>query len=442
MHFPFISEDWGTDEEILFYEGLEKYGLGNWTEISEYVSTKSKFQCQKHFEEHFKHVPNWPTPDLKILTSRRNIKSLNSEYTAPPSVSHSKTVVNNQDKEKDKEKDKQKVENQAARPELCGYMPERDEFETEWENNNEVKVEDVVLEPTDTPRERELKIKIMEIYNFKLDLRRKRKKFVIDRKFHDIRYQDKLTKTQSKQERDYYYKYKHYLQVLSEDEFEIFLKNISQEENLKEKINKLQKWRRLGLKSVKESDQYKKSKAKRKNEKTKRKDKKFRQRSKTEVNIIPGMELLSNNELKICSSLNLLPHHYLLIKESILREYVTTGKVDLERAKTIIKLDGESVKQIVEFFEHCGWINNNHLSLTPKIFYETTRSIGTGGTNNSPGPLSPLGSPSPNIMSPSSVTNGNVNGSLNKPKKTNGNITNISMTKSKKGNIKTSGRKT
>ena len=33
MHFALFSPDWGADEELLLLEGIEMFGLGNWTEV-------------------------------------------------------------------------------------------------------------------------------------------------------------------------------------------------------------------------------------------------------------------------------------------------------------------------------------------------------------------------------------------------------------------------
>lgn len=41
MHFPLLDECWGADEEILLLEAIEMYGLGNWSDVSDHVGTKS-----------------------------------------------------------------------------------------------------------------------------------------------------------------------------------------------------------------------------------------------------------------------------------------------------------------------------------------------------------------------------------------------------------------
>jgi len=53
MHFPFLCEDWGADEEQLLLEGLELYGYGNWEDVAEHVTTKTKHECEDHYVKYY-----------------------------------------------------------------------------------------------------------------------------------------------------------------------------------------------------------------------------------------------------------------------------------------------------------------------------------------------------------------------------------------------------
>lgn len=63
-------------------------------------------------------------------------------------------------------------------PELSGYMPLRDEFETEWDNNAENKIKDIVFEEDDSPEQEEVKCVLLECYYHRLKIRRKRAMYV------------------------------------------------------------------------------------------------------------------------------------------------------------------------------------------------------------------------------------------------------------------------
>ncbi|XWS10553.1 hypothetical protein CRYUN_Cryun38cG0005700 [Craigia yunnanensis] len=64
LSFPLICPNWNVDEEILLLEGIEMYGFGNWTEVIEYVGTKSKSQCIDHCNAIYMNSPCFPLPDL------------------------------------------------------------------------------------------------------------------------------------------------------------------------------------------------------------------------------------------------------------------------------------------------------------------------------------------------------------------------------------------
>jgi len=62
MHFPFLSEDWGADEEQLLLEGLELYGYGNWEDVAEHVTTKTKKECEEHYVKYYLGDGTQPLP--------------------------------------------------------------------------------------------------------------------------------------------------------------------------------------------------------------------------------------------------------------------------------------------------------------------------------------------------------------------------------------------
>lgn len=51
LEFSLFTNDWTAEEELLLFEGLERYGFGNWMEISDHIgSGKSKEEVEDHYE--------------------------------------------------------------------------------------------------------------------------------------------------------------------------------------------------------------------------------------------------------------------------------------------------------------------------------------------------------------------------------------------------------
>ena len=49
--WPIFTDDWGADEELLLISGLIVHGLGNWIEVASHVGTRTKEECERHYEE-------------------------------------------------------------------------------------------------------------------------------------------------------------------------------------------------------------------------------------------------------------------------------------------------------------------------------------------------------------------------------------------------------
>lgn len=47
--YPIFSPDWGADEELLLVSGLMKDGLGNWQEAATHIGTRTKEDCETHY---------------------------------------------------------------------------------------------------------------------------------------------------------------------------------------------------------------------------------------------------------------------------------------------------------------------------------------------------------------------------------------------------------
>ena len=88
--------------------------------------------------------------------------------------------------------------------EIVGYMPKRGDFEVEFDNDAELLLAEMEFNDDDSPKEKEMKFRLMDIYNHKLSERIRRKEFVISRKLLDLKEQMRLDKTCTKEEKEIY----------------------------------------------------------------------------------------------------------------------------------------------------------------------------------------------------------------------------------------------
>ncbi|KAF1945028.1 transcriptional adapter 2 [Clathrospora elynae] len=69
------------------------------------------------------------------------------------------------------------------------------------------------------------------------------------------------------------------------------------------------------------------------------------------------LQLLSSEEVDLCSALRIMPKPYLVLKETIMRAALNNGgALKKKTAREICKIDTNKSSQLFEYFVHCGWI--------------------------------------------------------------------------------------
>lgn len=415
MSFPLFEEGWGADEELLLLEAIQMYGIGNWSEISEHVgTTKSPEICRDHYFTVYIQSATSPEPDTtKTLTTdlkeylRTRLGRHQSPSFAEPEPPASSALSQGQgskttSKTNQKKKVKHNVSCPIAAPDQAGYMPKRKEFETEWNNDAECLIADIVLEDEDDDEIRDLKGSALEVYNRRLDERLYRRAFVIEndlveQKKKQAAAKEKKSKEEIQEEREISRAMQKFLQLQGKGEHEPFIDGLVQESLLRKRIMQLQEWRKMGIKTLIEGEVYEKEKARREAEKgrmtrgvansiyamertgvrgskwinrhnaipwdlltddkDKKKGKLTRKQAPLDLTGAPKLECLSLKERELCGALRLYPQQYVLIKETLIRESLRHGgQMPKALARKLIKIDTPRVNRIYEFIEKSGWI--------------------------------------------------------------------------------------
>jgi hypothetical protein len=140
--------------------------------------------------------------------------------------------------------------------ELAGFMPRRGDFDVEWENDAESALADMEFIQGDKPEDKELKLKVLQIYCEKLDEREKRKKFVLNRHLFDYRKYVQNDLQLPLDERDLVHRMRLFERFHTPDEHKKFIVDILKAKRLRKEIAKLQMYRRIGIKSLAEAEMY------------------------------------------------------------------------------------------------------------------------------------------------------------------------------------------
>lgn len=148
--------------------------------------------------------------------------------------------------------------------ELAGYMPRRGDFDVEWDNEAEKILADMEFSPNDLPQDRELKLRIIEIYNSRLDERERRKQFLIDRNLLDYRENEAKEAMLPPDERDLVSRMRLFARFhKSATEHNAFVERLLKAKRLRKEIAMLQLYRRMGIRTLAEAERYELDKTRR-----------------------------------------------------------------------------------------------------------------------------------------------------------------------------------
>lgn len=314
LSFPLICQDWNADEEILLLEGIEMYGLGNWAEVAEHVGTKNKEQCINHYTASYMNSPTYPLPDMSRVNGKNKKELLamakaqgegkkggdltpKEESPFSPSrikvedfsevlagrspsglaagIGATKKVSNMVGQFKDDsngtkiecltpaedhadrsigvKKPKYTGDEMPSLTELSGFNPKRREFDPEYDNDAEQSLAEMEFKETDTDTDRELKLRVLHIYLSRLEERKRRKDFILER---NLLYPHPLEKDFSNEDREIYQRYKVFMRFLSQQEHDALVSSVIEERRLRRRIQELQESRAAGCRTLAEVKMY------------------------------------------------------------------------------------------------------------------------------------------------------------------------------------------
>jgi hypothetical protein len=275
--------------------------------------------------------------------------------------------------------------------ELPGYMPLREDFDIEFDNDAELLLADMVFSDDDHPEDRRLKLQILRIYNSKLDERDERKRFVIDRGLVDFKAQQAADRRRSKEERDLVARLRVFSRFTTKEEHNAIVEGLLKARRLRKQIQLYQHYRHMGVRTLEQARQYENDRKKREIEikarrqredtpylystgrttapastNTKRATGKGRGRGAKDeeeedessssslvganMTRAPGAQLLSDIELQLCTDLPMLPMHYLAVKDAITREAFRNGYLTLDGVNRVVSATESVNNSIFHFF--------------------------------------------------------------------------------------------
>ncbi|CAN0927196.1 Transcriptional adapter ADA2a [Linum grandiflorum] len=264
--------------------------------------------------------------------------------------------------------------------ELSGYNFKRQEFEVEYDNDAEQILADMEFKDTDTNDERQLKLEVLRIYGKRLDERKRRKEFIMER---NLLYPDPFEKSLSSDEKELYKRYKVFMRFQSKEEHLELMKNVIDEYRIAKRIKELQEARAAGCCTAAEANRFIEAK------KMKEVEERAKETTQThgapsgkgplqlkaevngqsptgsqpvipdvlikwDITEFPGANLLSEPEKQLCNEMRILPAHYLKMLQIISTEVLNGSVKKKADAHGLFKVEPSKIDRVYDMLVKKG----------------------------------------------------------------------------------------
>uniref|UniRef100_A0A3Q2Y5Q2 Transcriptional adapter n=1 Tax=Hippocampus comes TaxID=109280 RepID=A0A3Q2Y5Q2_HIPCM len=352
---PEAEGGWTSREEQSLLDAIEQYGFGNWEDMAAHVGAgRTPQEVMDHYVTMYIHG------NLGKACIPDSIPNRVTDHTCPGggALSPSLTVP------------LPPLDISLAEQQQLGYMPLRDDYEIEYDQDAEKLISGLSVNYDDEDVEIEMKRAHVDMYVRKLRERQRRKNIARDyslvpvflgRDKKEMRDRDKSKII--KEEKEQRVRLRGLCQFMAHREVEELFENMHKERVLRAKVRELQRCRRNGIARLDEAAEYEAARHKRE----KRKENKSVVVSKrgakegefAAIENLTGFELLSDREKVLCNSLNLSPARYLTVKTIIIKDHLQKRQGVPSKSRLPSYLDKVLRKRIVTFLTESGWISRD-----------------------------------------------------------------------------------
>ncbi|KAI9558683.1 hypothetical protein GHT06_015472 [Daphnia sinensis] len=250
---------WISREDYQLLDAIEQFGYGNWEDVAKHVETRGSEESKEHYCERFVTGTigklTWQgLPNGQLASGETRLSAV--DHTCPDNAPLSPSITS-------------RLPPLAIEPEETlelGYMPQRDDFEREHDNDAEAIVSHLAINHDDEDIDLALKLAQVDMYTRRLRERARRKRVARDFQlvslfFNAARKEKEKPTTAAKKrefqkEKEIQEKFRSFSQFHTAPEHEQFLRNLTKERALRLRIRELIKYRRNGLTRHEECTEY------------------------------------------------------------------------------------------------------------------------------------------------------------------------------------------
>lgn len=359
--FPLLSEKWTAKEEQSLLFGIEHCGLGNWEDVAtDFIKTKTGKEAEDHYTMYYVE-----SSDMGRASIPSSIPNRMTDHTPPLHES----LVSVKIPETSLPKSQQLS---------LAYMPQRDDFELEFDNDAETIVSGLTNSNDDNDLDVKLKVAQAQMYVTRLKERQNRKALSLEYLLVNSFFGKSFLPV--KEDNDLLNNFKPCIRFMQREQMKRCLYDWQREKNLRAQVIRLCRYRKHGLKRMADTEifdvLYKKRErlltvepkniiAPLNNVIHKPEDARVRIRDiiVDEKYLTLGSNLLSSTEQKLCYGLNMNPLKFVTCKMLLFRDIINK-KYSISNVKNRLHLfsDKSQRKKILSFLQSNGWINANAIT--------------------------------------------------------------------------------
>ncbi|GAB0087645.1 Transcriptional adapter [Sergentomyia squamirostris] len=232
---------WSAREELHLLDAIEQFGFGNWEDISKHIETRSPDEAKEEYVSHFLLGTIGRNTWQPVVEAMRPILS---DHTAPEESGPLSQAVTQR---------LPPIDVQPEEAAQLGYMPNRDDFEREYDTAAEQLVSSLSLAVDDEETDIVLKLAQVDIYTRRLRERARRKRLVRDYQLVANFFRGTIRRTRySREQREMRDRFRVFAQFYTANEFERLLSSLDREKALRIRLSELHRYRWNGLTSMDE----------------------------------------------------------------------------------------------------------------------------------------------------------------------------------------------
>ncbi|XP_011307925.1 transcriptional adapter 2B isoform X2 [Fopius arisanus] len=231
--------NWTAREHLRLLDAIEQFGFGNWEDISKHIETRTPEEAKEEYMARYldgnigKHT--WPPTE----SYKPNLTDQTSSDHGPLSPDLTSRLP--------------PLDITPEEAAQLGYMPQRDDFERDYNHEAESLVSSLFLNPAeDDDLDIALKLAHVDMYTNNLRERARRKRVVRDYQlvsqfFASSRKEKGIKKKPTREEKDFSERLRVFAQFYTAQEYEQFLANLERERELRLRLSELYRYRENGI---------------------------------------------------------------------------------------------------------------------------------------------------------------------------------------------------